>query len=221
MAKRKPGKYDHLLAKYKKLPPDDLKQHEKIQHRKITLRTCPRCDGSKLENDVAENGPCHMCNGSGEWELTATRLAELYIIARADVETLLHIVSVANVELEAVTQLLIESQENQAPEWGAFGASDRAMKLTNGDTIRVQPELYGTANSKADFRVWCYNNGLRGDMELPEKKTQDIVKARALVADKEPDGIEIFTRAKIVYTPMKTEASAQQPPASDDDSISF
>lgn len=213
MAKRRPGKYDHLLHKFKKLPPADLKQQEKINHRKVTLRDCPRCDGGR-QSPIGVT--CGTCEGTGQWQLTASRLSDLYVIARADLETILLAASAANIELEALTQLLIESQENKAPEWGAFGASDRSLKMTNGDTIRVQSELYGTIKSKAAFRAWCYNNELTVHMELPEKKTQDLVKARAINAQLEPDGIEIFTRAKIVYTPLKTE-DAEQPSTLDDD----
>ena len=218
MAPRKPGKYDHLLHKFKKMPPSYLKQQERINLRKISLRECPNCDGSGSVDLLSGGELCDLCLGTGEWELTATRLAALYVIARADVATIMAAAAMASVELEALTQLLIDSQEDKAPEWGAFGASDRGMKLTNGDALRVQPELHGTVKNKAAFRQWCFDNGQTTHMELPEKKTQDLVKLRLLNGQLDPDGIEVFTRARIVYTPLKMEGT---PATSDDDTQAF
>lgn len=224
MAKRKPGKYDHLLAKYPKMPPQDLKHQEKINHRKVTLRECPRCKtvGFLLdENGDLTEDPCSTCNGTGEWELTAPRLAELYINARADAMMVAIAASASNVELEALTQLLIDSQQNPDPEWGAFGASDRSLKLTNGDVLRVQPTLRGniTTKNRELFRKWCYANGLLDHMELPEKKTQDLIKARLLTGELDPEGVDIYTTAGLVYVPLKTEVASDTPPPTDDETL--
>lgn len=213
-AKRKPGKYDHLFPKLKKLPPQDLEYQVRVEETKRLLRRCNSCDGTgtirvPFEPGYDANEPCPHCNGSGRRKLTGSALSELYVIARADKETLEAMTKEANLELEAVSQMLVASQESGDSDWGAFGASDRALKLTNGDSIRVQPEVFALPRNKQEFREWCYQNGLRGKMELPDKPTSDLVKLRLLNGEAEPTGVEVYVRTRIVYTPMKTEVTSQ------------
>jgi hypothetical protein len=185
MAKRKPGKYDHLLHKYPKLPPEDLAHHDRIQLHKQQLK--------------ADNGGANF---------TATRAAELYTLARMYKAQLEIAESDVNLELEALTQLLVESQEDKAPEWGAFGASDRSLRLTTGDALRVQPEIFAMVRDKNNFRDWCVAQQLRSQMELPDKKTQDLTKLRLLNGEPEPTGIEVYVRTRIVFTPMTVEQTS-------------
>ncbi len=213
MAKRKPGKYDHLLPHLPKLPPSDLEYQMKVEDEKKRLRTCLKCEGRKTRHEVAGDEtiaiPCDACAGTGRRKLNGQALAELYIVARADVETVAEAASRANLEMEAVSQLLIASQEAGDKDWGAFGASDRGLKLTNGDSIRTQPEIYPVPSDKAEFRKWCYDNGFTDKMELPVKPMTDEAKRRLLNGETEPKGLKIYVRTKIVYTPLKTEEYAQ------------
>lgn len=210
MAKRKPGKYDHLLPHLPKLPPSDLEYQQKVEDEKKRLRQCSACDGSGIEGGkyVADAKPCVQCDGLGRRTMNGQRLADLYVIARADVETVADAMFRANLQMEAVSQMLIASQEAGDTDWGAFGASDKSLKMTNGDNIRTQPEIYPVPKDKNAFREWCFANGLRSKMELPPKPMTDLAKLRLLNGEPEPTGLTVYVRTKIVYTPLKTEVAA-------------
>jgi hypothetical protein len=201
MAKRKPGKYDHLLHKLKPLPPEDLEYQERVDEMKQSLRTCPHCHGREE--------PCAYCHSTGRRTLTGKTLAEMYIMSRNDKETLEQAIKNATLELAALEQMLIASQEQQDQDWGEFGASDRTVKLATGDSVRVQPEVYAQAKDKQAFREWCFSNGMRNKMELPEKQRNDLSKDRLLNGLPEASGIELYVRTRVVFTPMKTEAEQQ------------
>lgn len=210
--KRKPGKYDHLLHKLKPMPAQDLDHQLRVEAMKVTLRRCALCDGSgKVEIDTQLDAShyreCQHCNGMGRRTLTGQSLANQYVIARADVETLTNAIKDANLELEAVSQMLIASQESGDADWGAFGASDRALKMMNGDSVRLQPEVYPVAQKKDEFRNWCYDHKLHHKMELPIKTMTDLVKLRLLNGESEPTGVNVYVRTKVVYTPLKTEVT--------------
>lgn len=231
MAKRKPGKYDHLLPKLPKLPPEDLEYQQRVEDVKKLIRFCTHCEGHKTEPKIDEPTDtkyfpedaelCHVCAGSGRRKLNGQAIGELYVIARADVETVAQAASDANLMLEAVSQMLISAQEAADSDFGAFGASDRGLKLTNGDSLRTQPEVYPVAKDKASFREWCFANGLRGKMELPPKPMTDLAKSRLLHGESEPTGMTIYVRTKVVYTPLKTEVSATGDSDESADSESF
>jgi hypothetical protein len=214
MAKRKPGKYDHLFPKLRKLPPQDLEYQQKVECIKKEIRTCVACEGRKTTSHtmVGEDRhdiPCSECNGTGRRTLTGGLLVAEYAQARAQKELLEDAVSKLGVEVEALTQLLIASQEQGDSDWGAYGASDRSIKMTDGDALRVQPDVFAMVRDKKAFRDWCYTNAtLTENMELPEKKTNDLIKAILLNGKKEPPGIEVYVRTRVVYTPMKTEVTS-------------
>lgn len=227
MAKRKPGKYDHLLPKLPKLPPSDLAYQQKVEDEKNRLRICPTCNGKKTVDDHSLHVPpiitkhtCGSCDGTGRRKMNGNTLAELYVIARADVETVAEASFRANLEIEAVSQLLIASQDAGDADWGAFGASDKSLKMTNGDTVRTQPEIYPVPKDKSAFREWCYANGLRSKMELPVKPMTDLAKLRLLNGESEPTGLTIYVRTKIVYVPLKTEVTSSTETSSDSDTES-
>jgi hypothetical protein len=146
----------------------------------------------------------------------------IYAQVRADKELMEAAVSAMGVELTAVEQLLIASQEQGDSDWGAYGASDRGIKMTDGDALRVQPEVFAMVRNKNDFRDWCFKNEtLKANMELPEKKTNDLIKSLLLNGKSEPPGIEVYVRTRIVYTPMKNmevNDTAADATAQDDDS---
>lgn len=211
MAKRKPGKYDHILPKLRKLPPQDLEYQQKVETVKATIRKCVACEGAG-KRQVSEGhveDPCMTCLGTGRRKLTGQVLVAEYATARAQKEYLEDIVSKLGVEVEALNQMLVASQEQGDSDWGAFGASDRAIKMTDGDSLRVQPEIFAVVRDKAAFRDYCFKSEkLTANMELPEKKTNDLLKAILLNGAKEPPGIEVYVRTRVVYTPMKMEVTS-------------
>jgi hypothetical protein len=210
VAKRKPGKYDHILCKLKPLPPQDLTAQQKIDDEKKALRICDSCNATGSAKD---GSACQHCDGTGKRKLNAQILALLYAQQRANIEMLAMVMSQASNELEAIVQLLIATHDREVPDdaWGAFGASDRAIKMLDGGSIRLQPEIYPIAKDKAAFREWCFAHGLRNKMELPVKPMTDLLKNILLNAEKEPTGVETYVRTKVVYTPLKTTEVSEQP----------
>lgn len=229
MAKRKPGKYDHIIAKLKPLPPQDLNVQQRVEDSKNELRKCLKCGGTgRLEEDwVNDDRSCHHCLSTGRRKLDANALGLLYEKQRADVDLIALVVSQASIELEAIVQLLISTHDKREPDpaWGAFGASDNSLKTLEGGSIRLQGEVYPVAKNKALFREWCFARGMRNSMELPVKPMTDLVKSILLNGDLEPNGIETYVRTKVVYTPLKTEvrtsSSTDEQADADADTLTF
>jgi ribosomal protein L37AE/L43A len=208
VAKRKPGKYDHLLPKLKALPPGDPVRQAKIDFVKQDIRKCKTCDGTGTVRDDVESWPCTHCN-NGRRKLTGSVLVDEYTQTRLQKEALEAAVAALGIELEACEQLLIASQQAGDPDWGAFGGSDRTVKMTDGDTLRVQPEVYAMVKDKAVFRHWCMQNNLANKMELPEKPTHDLMKIRLLNGQPEPPGTEAYVRTRIVFAPFKVKTEGE------------
>lgn len=215
MAKRKPGKYDHLLPKLPKLPPQDLEYQLRVEDVKNMLRKCSACEGtghSAWQNDEI----CTSCEGTGRRRLNGSDIGKMYAEARANAAEIEAVQKASNLELEALSQLLVASQDSGNADWGAYGASERSLKLVNGDTIRVQPEIYPDESNKAGFRDWCYANGFTNEMELPHSKLVALVKKRLFEGKADPDHVKVYVRNKIVYTPFKAAAESEVPANTDD-----
>lgn len=173
MAKRKPGIYDKVLPGLPVAPPQDIKYQEKVDKVKQELR------------------------GSAQ-ELVAS-----YIDARERDLDIKKMEYENNIRLEALTQLLAESENRGDAGWGDYGAQDNALRTLNGDQIRVQPEPYMQVKNKEDFRLWCIANGYEKQLQL-WPSTANAVGKELLVAGMEPpDGCEMFKRNKIVFTPAE------------------
>ncbi len=237
--KRKPGKYDHILPHLPPIPPGDAEYQMKVETEKERLRQCPECDGTGkraltvrgLPDNATDyepqhiavtedDPPCGFCDGTGRRRMDAQMIAALYIIARADVATVEAAAFRANLELEAVSQLLIANNDTKKdPAWGAFGASPNSIKMTNGDNIRLQGAPFPLPSDKAKFREWCFANGYRDKMVLPDKELSDLSKACLLNGQPQPDGVKAYVRTTIVYTALKTEVAADEPKPTEDDAF--
>lgn len=169
MARSKPGKYDSVLPGLPKLPPADLTYQEKVQQFK---------DGVGTRDAVLIAGD--------------------YVTLRAKEAELKAELSKIHLAMEALEQLLTESQEIQAAGWGDYGVKENALRLPTGETIRVQPEPYAYVKDKEAFRQWAIANGYERQMTLPWQTTNTLVKERLLQGEPEPDGCEAFCKTKIV-----------------------
>lgn len=98
----------------------------------------------------------------------------------------------------AYEQLLSSSHKGDEPGWGMYGAGENSVKLADGGSVSVQREPTGKVIDKEAFRKWCIQDGLESQLQLWPSTMQSIVKKRCLDGDPEPDGIEIFTRTKVV-----------------------
>lgn len=139
-------------------------------------------------------------------EVTATDAPDLAAeFARLDKvkEDILAELYEANLRIEAITQLLIESQDANAEGWGDYGVAGNAIRLPSGATIRIQPEVTGQVKDKERFRLWCIANGYETKLQLWPTVTTAIVKERLMAGEPEPDGVEAFKRNKLVFTEAK------------------
>ncbi len=172
MAKKQPGVYDHVLPGLPVAPPEDVKYQEKVDALKIDIG---RPD--------------------------AMTLANLYTEARAEKDALEAEEYKVNMRIEAITQLLADSEERGDAGWGDYGANDNALKLIDGGNIRVQPEPYAQVSNKEDFRLWCIANGYERKLQLWPSTTNAVCKERLKNGEPMPDGCEMYKRNKVVYTP--------------------
>lgn len=176
MAKKKPGKYDAVIGKLANLPVEDQSYQAKVQAVKDSLQKFPTSPSS---------------------------LGREYARLRAEHERVEKETYEINLRIEAVSQLLIETNEAENAEWGAYGAPDTTLRLVNGDSIRVQKEPIGQVTDKEAFRQWCLANGYANQLQLWPSTMNALVKERLLVGQPEPDGTEVFVKTKLVYTPLK------------------
>lgn len=141
---------------------------------------------------------------------TPTALAKAYTKWRQEKEFIELRLKDVNLHLEAVTQLLVDSQEAQADGWGQYGASENTLRLVTGDKIEIRREPYGQVNDKDAFHDWCIANGYERQMQLWPTTMNAIVRERLVNGDPLPDGTEVFAKDKIVFTAMKVEKTAPE-----------
>lgn len=122
--------------------------------------------------------------------LPASTLARAYVGARSAVEDLKTELSLAQLRLTAVSQLLTSQYDEE---------DVTSIKIT-GATVRVQVEPYATVKDRDAFRKWCIDNDLAESLMLPWPTTNSITKERLLAGESEPTGVEAFQKNKIVLT---------------------
>ncbi len=177
---RKPGKYDAVLDGKPSLPfEDDPRRQALIDELKNTLYK---------DND-------------------ATSLATKYGTIRIERELLKAKMSVLQLHLDALMQMLIESQdEGTDPAWGAYGAYDNAIRLPNGDNLRVNKEPASKVVDPEAFRRWCIENGYENKLQLHAGTREQIVAERILAGDPAPEGVEVGSWTKLTFTAAKEKA---------------
>jgi hypothetical protein len=107
----------------------------------------------------------------------------------------------SNLLLEALTQLLVESQEQGQEGWGQYGASETTMRLVNGDAIRVQPEPYTVTENADEIRQYFIDNGLIRKLTPPWMTINALNKERLLNGESELPGTKLYVKTKLVFTP--------------------
>ena len=93
--------------------------------------------------------------------------------------------------LDANNQLLFDQYEVE-------GTS--TIKLSTGDSVRVQVEPYSKVMDRDALRVWAMRNGLERSLALPWQTTNAITKERLVNGRPEPDGVVAHATYKIVWT---------------------
>lgn len=172
------SKYAAVLPDLPRLPAADAPYQERVNQHKMTLNT-----------------------------LDAIKLAELYTEHRREKDRLDDEVKALNLKIEAVTQMLVRSQSDGEEAWGQYGVKDNAIRLPNGDTVRVKSEPYGQVKDKEAFRLWCIANGYERQLQLWPATMNALAKERRLSGEPDPDGVEVFRKDSLVFVPKGAEAA--------------
>lgn len=182
MAKKK-GKYADVMDGLNPAPPADLAYQERVDMAKFAEE--PALGGRKIV------------------EVETTDVASLYAVLRHECAKLDAAKSLLNVKVEACEQVLVSRQEAQLGPWGQYGVEDNALRLATGDTIRVQEEPSPRVVDKEAFRLWCIENGYERQLQLWPTTTAAIAKERLLAGEAQPDGVEVNSYKKVVFTEAK------------------
>lgn len=75
-----------------------------------------------------------------------------------------------------------------------------SLKLAEGGSVRVQEEPHGTVIDKDANRKWAIEQGLENLLTLPWQTVNALAKEALLRGDPGPDGVELSSRTKIVFT---------------------
>lgn len=175
------SKYDAVLPKLPALPAQDLDYQAKVESMKAIL----------LEDRELSASPMTLAK-----ELEGLRVTKELCESQ---------ISDLNLQIEAVSQLLIESHDSDAPEWGTYGATSNTLRLVDGSSVRVQKEPYAQVVDKDANREWAKKQGLERLLALPWQTINSFTKEALLKGMPEPDGVTTYAKTKIVFTKAKSE----------------
>lgn len=133
-------------------------------------------------------------------DLSTFDLAEKYARMRREYDAIKAEQEALWLRVESVQQMLIDSQERQDPEWGQYGVEDNALRLPNGDTIRVDKLPSAKVVDKAKFHAWVRANGYADKFDIHHGTMESWVKERLKSGEAVPDGTEATHYAKMVFT---------------------
>lgn len=131
--------------------------------------------------------------------MTPLGLVEHYIEVRRNLAAIALVEKNMNLRLEALTQMLVFSQDAGDEMWGQYGVGDNAVRLSSGDTVRVKAEPYSHVVDKDAFRLWCIDNGYGRQLQLHSSTTNAITKERLVAGQNPPEGVKAFRKDTLVY----------------------
>ena len=166
------SKYANVIPGLPVLPPEDPSYQAKIEEIKGNLSTT-----LQTPNDLAEE----------------------YQIVRTAKEDLADQLSIIQMRLTAVEQMLIKAYEDDDPGFGLYGAGPNTVKMPNGASVAIQIEPVGKVEDKESFRLWCIANGLENSLQLWPSTMVAITKERLLKGEAAPDGVRAYAKPKIVW----------------------
>ncbi len=181
------GKYDRLMHKLAPLPPEDSAYQHRVDQVKARLT-----DGVTWSAEGLGKAFARMTHGDGPQPELEEAMALARRLGKKGIESLL---SLANLELEAIEQLLLEGHAEGEPGWGAYGAKPNVLRLASGGRVEARFEPAVRVLDKEAVRQWCLTQGLEKSMHLWPSTLAAIVKER-LMADEVslPPGVEVGSR---------------------------
>lgn len=187
---RKPGIYEHVMDGLQPPPIEDPSQQERINNFKTKIREKEVPTATSLALDYRK-----LREGIGN--PIDEDFLETLIELLGD-EGICALKSECDMRMEAYEQMLVASHDGDEPGWGMYGASEHTVRLPDGGSVSVQREPMGKVMDKEKFRLWCIKDGLENSLQLWPSTMNAIVKKRILNGESEPDGVEAFSKTKIV-----------------------
>lgn len=190
MAKRKPGKYDHIINKLPKLEHANKPDYQdKVEAEK-----------DRIAEEVKNEGQ----------QLNAYQLGKLYAQERGVAEEIKEMEYRCNLRIEALRQMMLNSQENGEEGWGAYGAAPNTLLMPSGDRLRFDPEIYTNVTSQDEVREFAKKDGLERSLMLPWQTVNSLNKERLLSGQDVIPGTKVYVKPKPVFTPFKEAQTAEE-----------
>lgn len=198
------GKYDKVVVNLKDLPVQDTTYQDKVEKVKQELTADTSYTPESLARMYREAREGLDPNAGlesiiehldGRQSTAEERTALIQLLGKDGLEALLY---ECNLKIEAVTQLLIKSEDDSEPGWGMYGAKANAVRLSDGTSISVQEEPSCKVENKDEFRKWCIREGLENSLQLWPSTMEAITRDRLVRGLPEPDGVTAYRRRKIV-----------------------
>lgn len=160
------GKYDHLVDSLPTLQREEPTYQAKVDAKK-----------REIYEELGE-------------ALSSPSMAILFKRAREDKDGAERILYDINLELTAITQMLIDRYEIDGIT---------STRLDTGETVSIQYEPYAVVEDKEKVWQWCKDNGYEREMQLNWKTLNAITKERLLQGQPEPDGVRAHSLVKPSY----------------------
>lgn len=161
------GKYDEVVDKLPMLPAEEPAYQAKVE--------------AKQREIFGEIGSA----------LSSGSIAQLYATSRMEKEELEKKLYEVNLELNAITQMLVDRYEIDGIN---------SLKLDSGETIRLQYEPYAVVEDREKVWQWCKDNGHEREMQLHWSTLNTITKDRLLQGQSEPDGVRAYVKVKPIFS---------------------
>jgi hypothetical protein len=141
--------------------------------------------------EVVKRAVVDVCRERTGMPPTSGMLTQAYAALRRQEEELEEKLKEVNLSKTAYEQLLDEQFE-------AEGIT--STKLTDGTSVRTQPEPYAVVKDRDAFRRWCIANGYENSLQLPWQTANAILKERLEGGEEMPTGLDAFIKTKVVLT---------------------
>ena len=170
------SKFAALFDKFPAEPPADLKKQEKID---------------ALKPEFAS--------------YSVEELAHMLALQRGEEDEIATQLSTCKLRGEVLEQLLVASHENEAPEWGAYGASENTLRMADGAKVEIRREPKANVVDRDAVRLWAIANGMERLLTLPWGTLNSATKERLVNGEPEPDGVSVFIHTSVRFTSNKKE----------------
>ncbi len=195
MAKRRPGKYAHVVHKLPLFPGDDPDRKALLEELKLIIVAPPAPDDvvgnvtdliTEIEARVKALLAVERRAAAGK--LWASEYARLYAELRMIRDKMGSWDASVGLLLEAYQELMTAQMEAEGME---------QLRLSTGQPVSTYLEPYCQIVDKEEHRQWCMAEGLERQMVLPWSTSNSLAKQRLLAGEAEPPGTKMFAKTKV------------------------